>query len=104
MNFDRTKVLNEEQGLPELKPLQADFLKDRKADLQKIKFHMEKNEFQEVEKITHNWKGFCAPYGFAYLADVAKALENDIKSGQSIEADQFVQDIEEYLKFKEEIL
>lgn len=102
MKFDRTKVLNEPEVLPELKPLQADFLKDRFVDLEKIRFHMENKEFQEVEKITHNWKGFSAPYGFPFLADMAQALEADLKEGKDIDSTGFVQGIEEYLRFKEQ--
>ncbi len=60
-------------------------------------FHTD-NQLDEIRKIAHTWKGFCAPYGFATLGVVAGELEQKLKAqDQDVDVAQYIEFIDDYL-------
>jgi len=51
------------------------FITDRESDFNKIRQYIEDENFHEIKKIGHNWKGFSRPYGFAKLGVIGLEIE-----------------------------
>lgn len=93
-----------EKPMEGLESYTSQFMNDRLAEFQDLKKSFESRDFENLKRISHNWKGFCEPYGFTGLGILAEALELAAKE-QSIEASfQMIQQIDLYLKRKNEFL
>ena len=51
------------------------FIKNKIDDLTILKNAAEKEDFETIKKIGHNWKGVCSSYGFKYLGETGKQFE-----------------------------
>ena len=95
---------SKETHLPELEPFIPDFLSKRYADFAEISAALKKNDNKKVQSIVHQWKGFCEPYGFPQLVEIAREYETDVKNGEKIDNKVFLSKIETYLEFKKSCL
>ncbi|MCB0393544.1 MAG: Hpt domain-containing protein [Bdellovibrionales bacterium] len=54
-----------------------DFEIDRKTQFEILVNAANQRDFMTLKRIAHNWKGFCAPYGYPGLAELATSLEKE---------------------------
>lgn len=57
-----------------LKPYIHEFHGDRLADLENMMNALEEGDFEVIRKVAHQWKGFCKPYGFAWLGIKSQSI------------------------------
>lgn len=74
LNFNST----DEKPLPELKAFYEEFLQKRISELQILQTALQSQNLSAVAHVAHQWKGFCAPYGFAQLGVLASELEASV--------------------------
>jgi HPt (histidine-containing phosphotransfer) domain-containing protein len=66
---------NSEKPLPELEEFYDEFLQNRSSELHILQTALQANNLSVVTNLSHQWKGFCSPYGFGTLASMAVELE-----------------------------
>jgi HPt (histidine-containing phosphotransfer) domain-containing protein len=71
-SFDAKKVFVDE-SFADIVPW---FLDNRKEDINKLKEMVEAEDFEQIHKMGHRWKGTCASYGFQKLSEAGEILEN----------------------------
>lgn len=76
------------------------FCNDRLNDLVQMKLMLDNNEYEGIQRMTHQWKGCCSPFGFGYLLYFSLAIESCITSGSYKNIDLIVKDIRQYLNLK----
>lgn len=81
-----------EQIAPGLESFAKEFLVDREIQLGQMDRYVQEKKFEEIASLCHQWKSFCAPYGFSGLGDIAIMLE---KSAKEIDKDKCLHLIEE---------
>jgi len=84
----------------QLMPLINDFIQDRITELKSFEQFIEKNNFEEIRKVAHKWKGFSAPYGFNFLEKCAIELSHLCKEEKPLEIKSMIPIIKQYLKEK----
>lgn len=83
--------------LPGFEVFHQDFLSERKAELNLLRSALKASDFKALVQMGHKWKGFCAPYGFQELAELASNLEAAaLESNESLCSD-LLSDISAYL-------
>ena len=63
-----------------------------------------KNKETKRASEAHNWKGYCAPYGFNFLAQAAKNIEKYLELNDFVEVERVVETISKYLAIKSEVI
>ncbi len=61
-----------EQMLADLIP---GFLRNKTNDLKILNQAIIDQDYNQIKKIGHNWKGACSSYGFHYLGEVGQQFE-----------------------------
>lgn len=98
--------MNKSNSYPIEKPLEGlesfydDFLVNRNKELQKLKTALTEKNFDFIAEVAHRWKGFCGPYGFGQLANIAKEIESCATQKKLAECGEFLHQAEDYLKHK----
>uniref|UniRef100_A0A7C4Y6M7 Response regulator n=1 Tax=candidate division WOR-3 bacterium TaxID=2052148 RepID=A0A7C4Y6M7_UNCW3 len=64
---------------PEIKDLVPDFLKNRGEDLKSLYIALEKEDYENIQKIGHKMKGSGGSYGFDGLTEIGGSLEQAAK-------------------------
>ncbi len=90
-----------ERPLPELAEFFSEFLADRLGDLAELQRAFDTGNLQGVKDIAHRWKGFCAPYGFGALGNLAAELETRAQEGATDECRRLISAAEAYLARKQ---
>lgn len=85
---------------PGLEPFVADFLADRKKDLNQLVQLIHSKDYRTAHQIVHNWKGFCGPYGFAGLGLIAAELEKALLEKKHGACETVLAQVQEYLAHK----
>ncbi len=78
----------------------VEFYENRQKELELLKQHVANSDFKAASSLTHNWKGFCAPYGFGYLGKLALELEPYLKTSDLNNSKEKIKKIEEYFEAK----
>lgn len=60
---------------PEIARLVPEFLTNRRADVEKIRAHIEGGEWERIRSIGHKMKGTGRGYGFPRISEIGRALE-----------------------------
>lgn len=76
------------------------FRNDRLEDLVEIGINLDKNEYENILKVLHRWKGCCEPFGFGKLMYFADQIESFLVSKLYFNISQTLTDIKHYLIFK----
>lgn len=61
---------------PEIAKLVPEFLANRRADVGKLRGHIEAGEFEAIRTIGHKMKGTGRGYGFPRISEIGRALES----------------------------
>lgn len=61
---------------PEIARLVPEFLENRRADVQKLREHIEAGEFDAIRTAGHRMKGTGRGYGFPRISEIGRALES----------------------------
>lgn len=85
---------------PGLEAFAVDFFEDRKKDFVDLKEYISSKDFVSARKITHNWKGYCKPYGFETLGILAKNIEDAIAAEDLEGVERLVQTVDYYMNEK----
>lgn len=94
----------DETPIPGLEPFVLEFLHNREHDLVLLKNFYTKQDITEIRKIFHSWVGFCEPYGFNFLAEIANKFYENFETNGISDFDKHLDSIENYLKNKKELL
>lgn len=90
-----------QEGLEEFVP---EFLNSRDEDLLQLKQALSEGDFETIRRKAHDWKGFSRPFGFIFLENIAKKLEESAKNQEASECESLLNDAEIYLQKKRELL
>jgi HPt (histidine-containing phosphotransfer) domain-containing protein len=87
----------DEKPFEGLEPFVEKFLLDRINELEVIKQSLLNKDYTSLQKLMHQWKGFCEPYGFGPLAKLSIKLEEQAKRQSHSECEKFAEEIKKYL-------
>lgn len=76
------------------------FLTDRKAELSLMEKDLSSSNYDNIRKISHTWKGFCSPYGFNHLGELALVLEQSAIKSDFASCHEIMKEMALYLKLK----
>lgn len=93
------KIRNPENeiALPGFEVFHEEFLQSRKEELVVIKASFAAGDFKALEDCGHKWKGFCNPYGFQELGEMAIEMEEAAEKRDFDVCNGLLKRIEEYL-------
>lgn len=100
MNFD----LSHEKAEPGLEQFCQEFLTDREDEYQLLIKALADSNFEDMRSLGHKWKGFCTPYGFNLLGELAAKLEVASEQSNKSECQNIISSMSEYLTQKRESL
>lgn len=83
--------------LPGFEVFHTEFLETRKEELVTLKASLAEGDFKALAVCGHKWKGFCSPYGFQELGELAILMEEAAKNSSLEECQEILTRIEEYL-------
>lgn len=90
----------DEKPSPGVEKFLGEFYQDRREELDQLKVLSKEVNYSEVKKIVHRWKGFCAPYGFNTLGEIAKEIQKSIEVEDYAHINTLLEEIELYLNDK----
>ena len=67
----------------DLEEIIPDFLKNRRDDVVSIEAFLNKNDYDAIKGIGHSMKGSGASYGFHFISEIGKAIEQAAKAGSA---------------------
>lgn len=100
MNY--LNIVKKEKPSEGLEDYAKGFLKDRLSEYQKLVTALEELNFQGIKELAHNWKGFCAPYGFKFLGETSGKLEKAAVKKDTKECSTLISQINDYLMVKKD--
>ena len=83
---------------PEIARLVPAFLANRRADVEKIRAHIDAAEWDRIKAIGHKMKGTGRGYGFPRISEIGRALEGAGKDGDAGRARAGADALEAYLE------
>lgn len=99
-----TKLLEEivknEKPVSGLEKYTLEFTKDRLQDFEHLNQYILQKDFKSISKVAHQWKGYSEPYGFNYLAELAKELELSCSSENTSKTQELLGVVSLYLNMK----
>ena len=96
--------IESEKALPGLEEYSKEFLSDRVGELEEMRHFLNTADLEQVRRMAHKWKGFCAPYGFNYLETLSCSLEKTAEKMDAVKSLELINQISEYLIKKENYL
>ncbi len=81
----------------DLKEIIPIFMENRESDIADLKKNIEANNYDEIEKIGHQLKGAGGSYGFDYITEIGKEIENIADNNNPTEIKQLINELETYL-------
>ncbi len=97
---EKYSKLDSEHLEPALSEFYEEFISDRYNELPELNKGIEEKNFGIIEELSHKWKGFSAPYGFAGLAQIAALMETSAKNKDIESSQRLAKEVIEYLKYK----
>ncbi len=93
------KIRNPENEIPlaGFEVFHDEFLKSRREELIGLKAALAAGDFKALEDCGHKWKGFCNPYGFQELGEMAIEMEGAAKDRSNDSCFLIIKRIEDYL-------
>ncbi len=82
----------------ELHDIAPNYLQNRIRDLDVLKDALNRKDYDSIAKLAHKTKGTAGGYGFMELGELAKSLERAAKSGGSMEANEVLEKMKDYLE------
>jgi HPt (histidine-containing phosphotransfer) domain-containing protein len=82
---------------PLLQPLIPDYLKNRRADLQKLADALARNDFAALRKIGHDMAGSGGAYGLPPLSDIGRQIEDAAVAGDPARIEAAAGDLRVFL-------
>ena len=67
----------------DLEEIIPDFLKNRRDDIISIETFLNKNDYDAIRVIGHSMKGSGASYGFHFISEIGKSIEQAAKAGSA---------------------
>ncbi len=83
--------------LPGFEVFHDEFLTTRREELVSIKAALALGEFKTLKDFGHKWKGFCNPYGFQELGEMAIEMEEAAENRLTDVCQAILIRIDEYL-------
>ena len=83
---------------PEIEKLVPEFLANRRADLDKLRAHIDAGEWDRIKSIGHKMKGTGRGYGFPRISEIGRALESAGADGDAGRARAGTDALEAYLE------
>ncbi len=83
---------------PQIEKLVPEFLAKRRADLDKLRAHIEAGEWDRIKAIGHKMKGTGRGYGFPRISEIGRALEGAGAAGDAGRARAGTDALEAYLE------
>jgi CheY-like chemotaxis protein len=80
-----------------IRPLVPGYLENRKEDIQRIKFALEKNNFNTIEDLGHKMKGSGKCYGFEKISMLGHRIEVFARQKNVGEIEESVDQMQDYL-------
>lgn len=71
--------IENERAEPELENFTIEFLRRRENEFSSLHDFVNNEQLDKAQKMTHNWKSICQPYGLAGLGILAAHLEDRLK-------------------------
>lgn len=81
----------------DLKDLIPGFIENRYEELNQIETALKQHDFKSIEKIGHNIKGVGGGYGFDYISEIGKQIEETARAEDGEELQEIVQAYRTYL-------
>ncbi|MEB1806719.1 MAG: Hpt domain-containing protein [Bacillaceae bacterium] len=81
----------------DLKDLIPGFMENRKKDIETMKFALSEEDFEQVRMIGHRMKGFGSGYGFEFITELGKQLEEGAKEGDKLKIEGAITALINYL-------
>ena len=82
----------------DLEPIIPRFFELRKEDVDSIKKSLKKGDYETMRRSGHSMKGSGGGYGFDYISELGKGIENAAIEENSKEIEQRVNELSKYLK------
>ena len=82
---------------PLLKPLIPDYLKNRRADLQKIADALAKKDFTALRKLGHDMAGSGGAYGIPPISDIGRGIENAALANETVAIEMALAELRVFL-------
>ncbi len=77
--------------------LVPEYLENRKEDVQRIRYALEKQNFSTIEDLGHKMKGSGKCYGFAKISMLGHRIEISAKEKNAVEIAESIDQMQEYL-------
>lgn len=84
-----------DKDLEELIPV---FLRNRETDIQKLTKALDENDFETIRIIGHSMKGFGSGYGFHFVSELGKILEEAGENCDRKTTIESIQRLEQYFE------
>ncbi|MFV8830496.1 Hpt domain-containing protein [Alkalihalobacterium sp. APHAB7] len=81
----------------DLEDLIPGFLENRKKDIETMKLALVEEDFQQVRMIGHRMKGFGSGYGFDFITELGKQLEEAAKEEDTNSIAEAITNLVNYL-------
>src|SRR5690606_29406702 len=94
--------MKNEQIAPGLEGFVQEFLTDREVQINAMDSLVRNQKFEEIAATTHQWKSFCAPYGFGELGRISIELEKAALEKSDKKCFQLIEEAKKYLDWKKE--
>jgi CheY-like chemotaxis protein len=97
-HVERVRIQTEEIQLDEsIMPLIPEYIANRKEDVQRIRFALEKQNFDAIEDLGHKMKGSGKCYGFEKISMLGHRIENFARQKNIVEIEQSVDQMQAFL-------
>lgn len=73
------------------------FLETRKKDIIKLMEALNQGDFEAIRRLGHDMKGAGGGYGFDYVSEIGKAIEEAAKAKDSKETMRWIGELASYL-------
>ncbi len=83
---------------PDLEDLIPGFLENRTIDLDKLRTHLELNDFTNVQSIGHSLKGVGGGYGFMLMSELGAEIESAAKVKDANKIREKIDQLDDYLQ------
>lgn len=93
MEKEETVVVDSD--LKEIVPL---FFDNRKSDIEDLKEYLVAENYDKIEQIGHQLKGAGGSYGFDYITEIGRKIENLANENNLREIEQLIDELESYLQ------
>lgn len=74
-----------------------EFRQSRLEDLNLMTNALHSNDFGLISGLAHKWRGYCAPYGFGLLAQMAEDIERASENHDQGLCEQYFSEVLTYL-------